>query len=67
MSTATTNPGAAIRALRQFAGLRQDDVALLVGTSDTYLSKVENGRLLPSREYVATVTRAIADQIKQAA
>lgn len=59
--------GRSLKTLRKHAGLTLEDVAALAATSVAYLSKVENGHFIPSKTYVASVTAAIAGEMKAAA
>lgn len=52
--------GESLRSLRALFDLSLADVARRAGTSPAYLSKVERGRFVPTKRYVAHVTRAIA-------
>ncbi|MCU1412127.1 MAG: transcriptional regulator, family [Rhodoglobus sp.] len=52
--------------LRKFAGLTLEELAVSADTSIAYLSKVETGRLTPTRGYVAQVTAAIATRLRAA-
>jgi len=56
-----TSPGAAIRTLRNMAGLTLQQVAERADTAISYLSKVERGELTASQDYVARVVSVIAD------
>ncbi len=51
--------GATIREMRTGAGLTLKAVASNAGTSIAYLSKVERGEYLPSREYAVRVLNFI--------
>lgn len=53
--------------LRKLAGLTLEEVAQDADTAVAYLSKVETGKLIPSKGYVATVTAAIAVRMREAA
>lgn len=44
-----------------------EDVADAADTSVAYLSKVETGKLAPSKGYVAQVTSVLANRMKEAA
>jgi transcriptional regulator with XRE-family HTH domain len=61
------SPGESIRTLRQLAGLSLEAVASTADTSTAYLSKVETGKLVPTKSYVAKVTTAIAAHLRDAA
>ena len=64
--TATNSPsaiGTAIRQLRTSAGLTLADVATLAGISVSYLSRVENGLVSPTPQWVHIVTSAIGDRL----
>lgn len=67
MATQTQTAGESIRTLRQLAGMTLNEVAETAGTSIAYLSKVETGKFLPSKAYVALVTAAIAEGLRRAA
>lgn len=56
-------PGATLRELRKYAGLTLAEVAAEADTSVAYLSKVETGKFVPTKVYVATVTTAIAKRL----
>lgn len=60
-------PGAALRSLRENAHLTLGEVAESAGTSQSYLSTVETGKRIPTPEYVARVTGAIAALMRTAA
>lgn len=59
MEDGATTPGAVIRKFRIDAGLTLKAVAANAGTSIAYLSKVERGEFVASREYVARVLHFI--------
>lgn len=67
MTTQTTRPGEAIRTLRHLAGLTLEQASTLAETAPAYLSKVETGKLTPTRGYVANVVRAISVEMQRAA
>lgn len=67
MTSTERLPGESIRTLRKFAGLTLEELAVSADTSIAYLSKVETGRLTPTRGYVAQVTAAIAARMKNVA
>lgn len=56
--------GESMRTLRKHAGLTLEDLATAANTSVAYLSKVETGKFIPSRSYVASVTAAIAAHLQ---
>lgn len=56
--------GESLRTLRKLAGLTLEELATLANTSIAYLSKVETGKFVPSRAYVAQVTAAIAETLR---
>lgn len=60
-------PGAAIRSLRELAGITLKEVAEGADTSVSYLSKVENGVFVPTRGYVGRVIAFISSQMTQEA
>lgn len=53
--------------LRNLAGMTLEAVASAAGTSVAYLSKVETGKYVPTRGYVAQVTSALAEHMRDAA
>jgi len=59
MATGAASIGAAIREMRTGAGLTLKAVASNAGTSIAYLSKVERGEFLPSRDYSVRVLNFI--------
>ena len=63
--TQQRSAGEALRTLRGIAGLTLDRAAEIADTAPAYLSKVENGRLVPTVGYVANVTAAIAEHMKE--
>lgn len=73
--TSTTRPtepkakryGSALRALRVAAGMTQEQVADSAGVSHSYLSRVENGLLEPTSEWIRIVAIAIGEHIAEAA
>lgn len=67
MKRQTTTAGESIRALRQLAGMTLEEVSVAADTSIAYLSKVETGKYVPTKQYVAQVTTAIADRLRSAA
>lgn len=67
MNRQTVTAGESIRALRQLAGMTLIEVASAADTSIAYLSKVETGKFIPTKQYVAQVTTAIADRLRSAA
>lgn len=67
MATDTSTPGDTLRNLRKYAGLTLEDVATRADTSIAYLSKVETGKFIPTRAYVAAVTAAIASSLAEVA
>ncbi|MBM3714910.1 MAG: helix-turn-helix transcriptional regulator [Actinobacteria bacterium] len=56
--------GEALRTLRRIAGLNLDQAAAVADTAAAYLSKVENGKLVPTVGYVANVTAALARHLQ---
>lgn len=66
MTTQVTRSGEAIRTLRHLAGLTLEQTSTLADTAPAYLSKVETGKLVPTRGYVANVVRAISAQMQLA-
>lgn len=67
MSPTPPTAGASIRTLRKLAGMTLEEVAEAADTSIAYLSKVETGKFVPTKGYVASVTFAIATRLKEAA
>lgn len=65
MSGSTTGP--ALRALREESGLTAREVAARAGVSESYLSRVENGRVVAEAAWIGTVASAIAAAILEAA
>lgn len=59
MTAGASSIGTVIREMRQGAGLTLKAVASNAGTSIAYLSKVERGEHLPSREYAVRVLNFI--------
>lgn len=49
------------------AGMSLNQVATAAETSPAYLSKVENGKFIPSDQYVGKVTAAIAARLRVSA
>ena len=62
-STSAASVGAALREMRQEAGIKIREMARAVGISATTLSLYERGRRPVSAETVARYARAIADEI----
>lgn len=67
MTRQTATAGESIRALRRLAGMTLEEVSVAADTSIAYLSKVETGKFIPTKQYVAQVTTAIADRLRSAA
>ncbi|MCU1408512.1 MAG: transcriptional regulator, family [Microbacteriaceae bacterium] len=67
MPEQTTTTGASLRVLRKIAGMTLEEVAAEADTSIAYLSKVETGKLAPTKGYVAQVTLALAMRMRSAA
>lgn len=59
MADRASTPGAVIREFRIDAGLTLKAVASNAGTSIAYLSKVERGEHIASREYIVRVLHFI--------
>lgn len=57
--------GEALKQLRLLANLTQRQVAEAAGTSETYLSRVEQGHVRPRPRWYGQVTRALADQLSK--
>lgn len=60
MTNQGTRTGEAIRTLRRLAGLTLEQASQLADTAPAYLSKVETGKLIPTRGYVANVVLALS-------
>lgn len=60
MATTKTHTGQALKALRKAAGLTLSDISDIADTAPAYLSKVENGVLIPAPAYVGRIAAAIA-------
>lgn len=56
---ANNDIGTAIRTLRKTAGLTVTEVAAMAEVSYHYLSRVENGHVIPTARWVRDVTSAI--------
>lgn len=67
MATQTPQVGQSLKALRQLAGLTLEQVSNRADTAPAYLSKVENGKLVPNNVYVARVSMAIAEHLAEGA
>ncbi|PMC04125.1 cytoskeleton protein RodZ [Microbacterium sp. UMB0228] len=65
MTRSTT--GAALRALREQSGLTAREVASRAGVSESYLSRVENGRVVAEAAWIGNVAAAIAAAILETA
>jgi len=61
--TKTTNPGSAIRLLREEAGLTVNDLAILMGASPSYLSRVERGAAQASNAWLGNAASMIAARL----
>jgi transcriptional regulator with XRE-family HTH domain len=59
----TGTAGSAIRTMRMAMDLSARDLARLSGTSAGYLSKVERGERVASRQWEHAVTQALADHL----
>lgn len=57
--------GAAIKAYRRRAGLRQEDLAFRVNYSKSMVSKVEQGRRAPSVWFVDATAEALGVDVGQ--
>ena len=53
----------ALREVRKQAGLRQEDLARMLGTSVTYISEVENGKKNPTVKWLRRVAEALAPKL----
>lgn len=58
-TAAGSTRGDCIRALRKKAGLTHDQLAELAGISPSYLSRAENGQVVPTDGWLALVTTAV--------
>ncbi|WP_123672283.1 MULTISPECIES: helix-turn-helix transcriptional regulator [unclassified Curtobacterium] len=65
MTNRSSHPGVGIRLLRERAGLTQDEVALLMGASPTYLSRVENGAVKASDLWLGNAASAIGSYLAE--
>lgn len=65
MANQTPQVGESLKALRKLAGLTLHQVSLRAETAPEYLSKVENGKLVPTNVYVARVSMAIAEHLAE--
>lgn len=65
MSASTTGP--ALRVLREQSGLTAREVASRAGVSESYLSRVENGKVIAEPAWIGNVASAIAAAILEAA
>lgn len=65
MSESTTGP--ALRVLREQSGLTAREVAARAGVSESYLSRVENGKVTAEAAWIGNVAAAIAAAIVEAA
>lgn len=65
MSGSTTGP--ALRVLREQSGLTAREVAARAGVSESYLSRVENGKVVAEAAWIGNVAAAIAAAIVEAA
>ncbi|WDH77871.1 helix-turn-helix transcriptional regulator [Microbacterium esteraromaticum] len=63
----SSSTGPALRVLREDAGLTAREVAGRAGVSESYLSRVENGKAYPAPSWVANVAAAIAEAIAESA
>ncbi len=48
-----------LKALRVLRGMKQDDLAAAVGRSQTWVSFVETGRILPAPEQTRKIAQAL--------
>lgn len=55
--------GVILRSLRKHAGLTLAAVAAATGTTESYLSRVENGKANPSRDYFSHLAQYLAQEI----
>ena len=60
-------PGQALRILREEAGLTAKQVAVRAGVSESYLSRVENGKEDPSATWLGSVSSAISEALVDSA
>lgn len=59
----TFNIGPGLRAMRESADMSLKDVALLAGSSESYLSRIETCKVQPSKPLVGKVMSVIADRL----
>ena len=57
--------GAKIRYYRQLKGLNQTDFAILVSISSQYLSKIENGKRIPSLPVLLSIAEALEVEVAE--
>jgi transcriptional regulator with XRE-family HTH domain len=55
--------GATLAAMRDGAGLKQEELAERVEKHKSTISRIEKGTRVPSPELLAQITRVIADEI----
>lgn len=60
MKSKTPAAAAALKKLREFAGVTLEQVATEAGTSVSYLSGVETGRTVASTEYITRISIAVS-------
>jgi len=65
MSGSTTGP--ALRVLREQSGLTAREVAARAGVSESYLSRVENGKVTAEPAWIGNVAASIAAAIVETA
>lgn len=65
MSESTTGP--ALRVLREQSGLTAREVAARAGVSESYLSRVENGKVTAEPAWIGNVASAIAAALVESA
>jgi transcriptional regulator with XRE-family HTH domain len=61
----STSTGPALRALREEAGLTAREVAERAGVSESYLSRVETGKVSPASVWIGNVAATIAAAIAE--
>ncbi|MDH6279479.1 helix-turn-helix domain-containing protein [Prescottella agglutinans] len=60
-------PGQMLKKLRLVAGLSIADLARSASVSESQISRVENGRVRPTRIWIARVTKAISGHLTDSA
>lgn len=57
--------GAKIRYYRQLKGINQTDFAIKVSISSQYLSKIENGKRIPSLPVLLSIAEALEVEVAE--